>query len=453
MALSTRRTLSRTVSKLYRFLAANPTNSISSGSSAIPPQFFHAQSPSHEKKWSLLLHSRAFRSSSPSLFSSSFRGAAYGGGEGEEIGPDTILFEGCDYNHWLIVMDFPKDPKPSPEEMVRTYEETCARGLNISVEEAKQKMYACSTTTYIGFQAVMTEEESEKFHGLPGVIFVLPDSYIDPQNKEYGGDKYINGTIIPRPPPIQYGRQTGRYRDRNSRPMDQPRYNRQGGEPAPPYQQQRNPPYGYQGGPMPNEQGNPSYGHQGPMQGGRIPNQQQGNPMYGHQQGPMQGGGGATGRNHGPTQNYPSQENYGFPGQGERRDTMPTNAPSPGGGNPYQQGNYNQRTQEQRQWGQSDQRNFAPPSPRQQGGFREGYRNDGPGADGYQGQGFHAQGGADSGSVGQGTTSSSGHGQSSPPPGYSQGQNFSRGEQWNSEGQQHPNYPHMGRTPTDQERY
>ncbi|BBG96159.1 hypothetical protein Prudu_004883, partial [Prunus dulcis] len=56
-----------------------------------------------------------------------------------------------------------------------------------SVEEAKQKMYACSTTTYTGFQVVMSEEESQKFEGLPGVIFVLPDSYIDPQNKEYGG--------------------------------------------------------------------------------------------------------------------------------------------------------------------------------------------------------------------------------------------------------------------------
>lgn len=84
-----------------------------------------------------------------------------------------------------------------------------------SVEEAKKKMYACSTTTYTGFQAVMTEEESKKFEGicsypnfhdlievmgngiwfstfltgLPGVIFVLPDSYIDPVNKQYGGKK------------------------------------------------------------------------------------------------------------------------------------------------------------------------------------------------------------------------------------------------------------------------
>lgn len=33
-------------------------------------------------------------------------------------------------------------------------------------------MYACSTTTYTGFQAVMTEEESEKFRGKCFFFFV-----------------------------------------------------------------------------------------------------------------------------------------------------------------------------------------------------------------------------------------------------------------------------------------
>lgn len=92
--------------------------------------------------------------------------------------------------------------------MVCAFEETCARGLNISVEEAKKRIYACSTTTYTGFQVVMTEEESENFNGLPGVHLVLPDAYIDPKNKEYGGDKYIDGTIVPRLTPIQYRRLT-----------------------------------------------------------------------------------------------------------------------------------------------------------------------------------------------------------------------------------------------------
>lgn len=71
--------------------------------------------------WPLRSSSMAF--SSRSSFGSN--------NEDDKIGPDTILFEGCDYNHWLITMEFPKDPKPTPEEMVRTYEETCAKGLNI----------------------------------------------------------------------------------------------------------------------------------------------------------------------------------------------------------------------------------------------------------------------------------------------------------------------------------
>ncbi|EOA16811.1 hypothetical protein CARUB_v10005032mg [Capsella rubella] len=205
--------------------------------------------------------------------------------EGDEITEDTVLFEGCDYNHWLITMDFPKDDPKSPEEMVSTYEQTCAQGLGISVEEAKQRMYACSTTTYQGFQAIMTEQESEKFKDLPGVVFILPDSYIDPVNKEYGGDKYENGVITHRPPPIQ-----------NTRARSRPRFDRTGG-----------------GGPQ-NYQRNTQYG----------------------QQPPMQGGGG----------NYGSQQSYGTPGLGQGTQAPP---PFQGGYNqgpgspppPYQAG-YNQ---------------------------------------------------------------------------------------------------------------
>lgn len=198
------------------------------------------------------VQSRSFRSTSISLLSSRY-------GEtselSPEIGPDTILFEGCDYNHWLIVCDFPRDNKPPPEEMIRFYEETCAKGFNISVEEAKKKIYACSTTVYTGFQAVMTEEESKKFEGLPGVIFVLPDSYIDPVNKQYGGDQYIEGQIIPRPPPVQFGRNLGGRRD---------------------YRQNNQ---------LPNNRGSPSYNNRDSMP--------------------------RDGRNYGPPQNFPPQQNYG----------------------------------------------------------------------------------------------------------------------------------------------
>ncbi|XP_077213381.1 DAG protein, chloroplastic-like [Tasmannia lanceolata] len=153
-------------------------------------------------------------------------------------------------------MEFLQYPKPIPEEMVEYYVQTLAKVVG-SVEEAKKRMYACSATTYVGFQAVMTEEMSEKFQGLPGVLFILPDSYIDPENKEYGGDRYINGTIIPRPPPVRY---EGLQRSRN---YDQPRYNRQR-EPMP--MQQGNQPYDRQRDPMPMQQGNPPYDrHRDPM--------------------------------------------------------------------------------------------------------------------------------------------------------------------------------------------
>ncbi|PKA66538.1 DAG protein, chloroplastic [Apostasia shenzhenica] len=109
---------------------------------------------------------------------------------------ETILLPGCDYNHWLIVMEFPKDPVPTREQMIETYLNTLATVLG-SMEEAKKNMYAFSTTTYTGFQCTVSEETSEKFKGLPGVLWVLPDSYIDVKNKDYGGDKYINGEIIP----------------------------------------------------------------------------------------------------------------------------------------------------------------------------------------------------------------------------------------------------------------
>ncbi|CAM8996939.1 unnamed protein product [Rhodiola kirilowii] len=97
---------------------------------------------------------------------------------------ETIMLPGCDYNHWLIVMEFPKDPAPTREQMIDTYLNTLATVLG-------------STTTYTGFQCTVSEETSEKFKGLPGVLWVLPDSYIDVKNKDYGGDKYINGEIIP----------------------------------------------------------------------------------------------------------------------------------------------------------------------------------------------------------------------------------------------------------------
>ncbi|CAO2167974.1 unnamed protein product [Urochloa humidicola] len=141
---------------------------------------------------------------------------------------ETILLPGCDYNHWLIVMEFPKDPAPTREQMIDTYLNTLATVLG-SMEEAKKNMYAFSTTTYTGFQCTVDEETSEKFKGLPGVLWVLPDSYIDVKNKDYGGDKYINGEIIPCTYPTYQPkeRRTSKYESRRyERRRDGPPANR-----------------------------------------------------------------------------------------------------------------------------------------------------------------------------------------------------------------------------------
>ncbi|CAH9061545.1 unnamed protein product [Cuscuta epithymum] len=129
---------------------------------------------------------------------------------------ETILLDGCDYEHWLIVLEFP-DPKPSEEEMVNSYVKTLASVVG-SEEEAKKKIYSVCTTTYTGFGALISEELSYKVKGLPGVLWVLPDSYLDVPNKDYGGDLFVDGKVIHRP---QY-----RFTERQNNNRPRPRYDR-----------------------------------------------------------------------------------------------------------------------------------------------------------------------------------------------------------------------------------
>jgi hypothetical protein len=88
----------------------------------------------------------------------------------------------------------------------------------ISEVEAKKKIYNVSCERYFGFGCEIDEETSNKLEGLffsfvaihflvemficiycfihflliglPGVLFVLPDSYVDPEYKDYGGKSF-----------------------------------------------------------------------------------------------------------------------------------------------------------------------------------------------------------------------------------------------------------------------
>ncbi|GLJ16491.1 hypothetical protein SUGI_0281470 [Cryptomeria japonica] len=142
-------------------------------------------------------------------------GSVYSPLDSNNSGERPTLFPGCDYNHWLVTMEWP-DPQPTREEKIDCFVKTLANVVG-SEEEAKKRIYALSTTTYQGFMCEISEDLSEKIKKEPGVEWVLPDSYGDPINKTYGvGDKYINGVIIPDTKTYN-NRSTGRDRPRNRR--------------------------------------------------------------------------------------------------------------------------------------------------------------------------------------------------------------------------------------------
>ncbi|KAL5990402.1 hypothetical protein ACLOJK_011302 [Asimina triloba] len=129
------------------------------------------------------------------------------------------LFPGCDYEHWLIVMDKPGGEGATKEQMIDCYIKTLAKVLG-SEEEATKKIYNVSCERYFGFGCEIDEETSNKLEGLPGVLFVLPDSYVDPENKDYGAELFVNGQIVQRSPERQR-----RVEPVPQRAQDRPRYN------------------------------------------------------------------------------------------------------------------------------------------------------------------------------------------------------------------------------------
>ncbi|KAJ8769015.1 hypothetical protein K2173_024010 [Erythroxylum novogranatense] len=129
------------------------------------------------------------------------------------------LFPGCDYEHWLIVMDKPGGEGATKQQMIDCYIQTLAKVVG-SEEEAKKKIYNVSCERYFGFGCEIDEETSNKLEGLPGVLFVLPDSYVDAEYKDYGAELFVNGEIVQRPPERQR-----RVEPQPQRANDRPRYN------------------------------------------------------------------------------------------------------------------------------------------------------------------------------------------------------------------------------------
>ncbi|CAK8535030.1 unnamed protein product [Lathyrus sativus] len=136
---------------------------------------------------------------------------------------ETILLDGCDFEHWLVVMEKPEGD-PTRDEIIDSYIKTLAQVIGGSEEEARMKIYSVSTRHYFAFGALVSEELSYKLKELPKVRWVLPDSYLNVKEKDYGGEPFINGQAVPYDPKYheEWVRNNARANERNRR-NDRPR--------------------------------------------------------------------------------------------------------------------------------------------------------------------------------------------------------------------------------------
>lgn len=99
-------------------------------------------------------------------------------------------------------MDKPGGEGATKQQMIDCYIQTLSKVVG-SIEEATKKIYNVSCERYFGFGCEVDEETANKMEGLPGVLFVLPDSYVDPEYKDYGAELFVNGEIVQRSPERQ----------------------------------------------------------------------------------------------------------------------------------------------------------------------------------------------------------------------------------------------------------
>jgi hypothetical protein len=125
------------------------------------------------------------------------------------------LLDGCDFEHWLVVVEPPQNDTPR-DAIIDSYIKTLAQVVG-SEDEARMKIYSVSTKHYFAFGALVTEEVSYKIKEIPGVRWVLPDSYLDVKNKDYGGEPFINGEAAPYDPKYheEWVRNSQRANERN----------------------------------------------------------------------------------------------------------------------------------------------------------------------------------------------------------------------------------------------
>ncbi|CAA6665847.1 unnamed protein product [Spirodela intermedia] len=291
----------------------------------------------------------------------------------------------------------PPEGEPTRDEIIDSYIKTLAQIVG-SEEEARQKIYSVSTKHYFAFGALVSEELSYKIKTLPRVRWVLPDSYLDVKNKDYGGEPFIDGKAVPYDPKYheEWVRNNARANERSrrndrprnfdrSRNFERRRENMQSRDfqnrPPPEFQNRegQNPMQGTPP-PMPNRDAPPNPSFQG------APYQNQGPPYQGNYMPQMQSPEFQNREGQSPPPYTPGPPPQGGPyqnqGPGYQANYAPNNAP---GGNAYQGGgNFYQRGGGPHQGGGNPQ----------QGGGNT-YQGGGGGGGAYQvgGNGFQGGGG------------------------------------------------------------
>ncbi|KAG9146629.1 hypothetical protein Leryth_014638 [Lithospermum erythrorhizon] len=195
MAATTTTKLFKSISRSLRHLSTSSPPSITT-----PPQIPTVVTPRNLLTHSLFPQNNSLLSHfTPTRLRVTRSGNMGGDRPPTEMAP---LFPGCDYKHWLIVMDKPGGEGADKKQMIDCYIQTLAKVLG-SEEEAKKKIYNVSCEKYFGFGCEVEEEIANKMEDFPGVLFVLPDSYVDPEYQDYGAELFVNGEIVQRSPERQ----------------------------------------------------------------------------------------------------------------------------------------------------------------------------------------------------------------------------------------------------------
>ncbi|CAK9179871.1 unnamed protein product [Ilex paraguariensis] len=114
--------------------------------------------------------------------------------QNSELNRVETLVDGCDYEHWLVVME-PPEGYPLRDQIVHHYIRTLAMALG-SEEEATKSIYSVSTKYYYAFGCKIPENWTHKIKSLPNVRWVLPDSYLCRRENDYGGEPFIDGEMV-----------------------------------------------------------------------------------------------------------------------------------------------------------------------------------------------------------------------------------------------------------------